>query len=91
MVKSIGTRCAQVVAPVVMKGAGLREMMRIHIAMPKAASMIAGKRKSRQYRAEIGKEAMFYGAKDGAIRLTQLVDPIAQELERYVQREERAI
>jgi len=53
--------------------------------------MIAGKRKSRQYRAEIGKEAMFYGAKDGAIRFTQLVDPIAQELERYVQREERAI
>ncbi|PYS06676.1 MAG: hypothetical protein DMG12_03010 [Acidobacteria bacterium] len=65
--------------------------MRIDIAMPKAASMIAGKRKSRQYRAEIGKEAMFCGAKDGAIRFTQLVDPIAQELERYVQREERAI
>ncbi len=53
--------------------------------------MIAGKREARQYRAEIGKEAMFYGAKDGAIRFTQLVNPIAQELERYVQREERAI
>ena len=65
--------------------------MRLNIAVQIGIARIACKREARQHRAEIGKEARFQGAKDGAIRFAQLANPIAQELERYVLREERAI